>query len=79
MTRRILRTIEAATYVGLSPSTLEKYRTAGSGPRFVRLGGRAVGYDVHDLDEWLDHQRESTDDDGRLVQHTEPRPSSKRS
>ncbi len=60
MTRRILRTLEAATYVGLSPSTLEKYRTAGGGPRFVRLGGRAVGYDVEDLDAWLDEQRLAT-------------------
>ena len=63
VTRRVLRTPAAADYTGLSPSTLEKLRLAGGGPRFLRLGGRAVGYDVRDLDDWLDRQREATDDD----------------
>ena len=66
--QRILRTPDAAIYVGLSASTLEKMRLAGAGPGFVRLGGHAVGYDVRDLDEWLDRQRESTDDERRLAQ-----------
>ena len=57
MTKRILRTLEAAQYLGLSPSTLEKKRLTGDGPQFVRLGGRAVGYDVAALDRWLDSQR----------------------
>ena len=66
MKQRILRTAEAATYVGLSPSTIEKMRLSGDGPAFVRLGGRAVGYDVQDLDDWIDRQRKCTvegDDD----------------
>ena len=54
---RILRTPGAAGYVGLSPSTLEKKRLSGGGPAFIRLGGRAVGYDVRDLDAWLEEQR----------------------
>ncbi len=58
MDRRILRTPEAAEYLGLSTSTLEKNRVAGEGPRFIRLGGRAVGYDLRDLDAWLDQQRD---------------------
>ncbi len=62
--RRILRTAEAAIYVGLSRSHLEKQRIAGGGPRFVRLSGRAVGYDIRDLDEWLDQQRDSSKGDG---------------
>jgi len=52
--RRILRTREAAAYLGLSPSTLEKRRLRGEGPRFIRLGGRAIGYRIEDLDGWLD-------------------------
>ena len=63
ISRRVLRTGPAAEYVGLSSSKLEKMRVTGDGPRFIRLAGRAVGYDVRDLDEWLDHQRESTHDD----------------
>lgn len=58
MTTRIFRTPAAAEYVGLSPSTLEKKRLSGDGPKFIRLGGRAVGYDIADLDAWLDAQRE---------------------
>ncbi len=61
LNRRVLRTPDAASYLGLSASTLEKLRIAGGGPRFIRLGGRAVGYDIRDLDEWLDSQREKTD------------------
>ena len=61
ITRRVLRTPAAADYVGLSPSTLEKLRLAGGGPRFFRLASRAVGYDVHDLDAWLERQRRLTD------------------
>ncbi len=57
MQMRILRTPEAATYVGLSSSTLEKMRLTGDGPRFIRLGGRAVGYAIEDLDAWLDARR----------------------
>ncbi len=60
MERRILRTPEAAEYVGLSPATLEKQRLIGEGPRFIRLGNRAVGYDVCDLDAWIEAQRRST-------------------
>ena len=61
--QRILRTRQAAQYLGLSSSTLEKMRLAGDGPRFIRLGGRAVGYDVRDLDAWLDGLRQITTDD----------------
>ena len=62
MLKRILRTPAAATYIGLSESTLEKKRLSADGPRFVRLGGRAVGYDIADLDVWLDAQRNESSD-----------------
>ena len=61
MRKRILRTPGAAEYIGLSRSTLEKKRLSDDGPRFIRLGGKAVGYDVRDLDEWLDEQRAQTE------------------
>ncbi len=67
MDKRILRTPNAADYVGLSASTLEKKRLAGDGPRFIRLGGRAIGYDVRDLDAWLDQQREDSHGDHPTV------------
>jgi len=51
--RKILRTREAADYVGLAKSTLDKKRLIGDGPPFVRLSARAIGYDREALDAWL--------------------------
>lgn len=67
MTKRILRTVEAAEYVGLAPSTLEKLRCKGEGPTFIRLGGKAVGYDLEDLNRWLDRQRSKGADDPEVA------------
>jgi predicted DNA-binding transcriptional regulator AlpA len=57
--RRRLRTPAAAEYIGWSESTLEKKRCSGDGPPFIRLG-RAVVYDTHDLDTWLNARRFSS-------------------
>ena len=55
--KQVLRTPEAANYLGLAISTLEKMRAAGTGPRYVRLTARAIGYTVDDLNTWLDMRR----------------------
>lgn len=59
-----MRTPEAARHVGLAPATLSKLRCAGGGPKFTRLG-RAVVYDVVDLESWVAAQgkRSSTSDE----------------
>jgi predicted DNA-binding transcriptional regulator AlpA len=58
--RRMLRTEGAAAYVGLSVSTMNKFRLTGGGPLYVKLS-RSVVYDTADLDAWLDaHRRSST-------------------
>jgi predicted DNA-binding transcriptional regulator AlpA len=65
MQPRILRTPDAARYLGLTASTLEKMRLTGGGPRFIRLGFRAVGYAIGDLDAFIDGRRRcSTSDPG---------------
>lgn len=51
--RRILRRREAAQYIGRSERALERYATEGGGPRYVRIGAKAVGYTLEDLDAWL--------------------------
>ena len=51
--KAILRPPEAAQYLGLSESTLAKQRLRGDGPRFVKLGSRAVGYSLQELDAYL--------------------------
>lgn len=53
-TKAILRPPEAAHYLGLSESTLAKQRLRGDGPRFVKLGSRAVGYSINELDAYLE-------------------------
>ncbi len=58
---RVLKTKEAAEFLNLSPSFLEKARVYGDGPPFVRLGSRAVAYRLSDLTEWLEGRvRQST-------------------
>lgn len=49
---RYLRTKEAAVFLSLSPRTLEKHRTYGTGPAYRKLGGRVV-YSVEDLQAWV--------------------------
>ena len=61
---RYLRTAEAARYLSLSPRTLEKHRTYGTGPAYRKIGGRVV-YAVVDLNAWADiGTRTSTSDPG---------------
>ena len=68
MSIAVLRTPEAAKYIGLSISTLTKMRIRGGDdtPPFVKLGARSVGYCVADLDVWLEaRRRASTSDTGQ--------------
>ena len=56
--RRLLTDPEAATYIGMSISFLRQGRMEGRranrspGPPFIRMG-KAVRYDIQDLDAWL--------------------------
>lgn len=49
----LMKTEEAARYLGLSSSLLNKLRLTGGGPVFVRLAGRAIRYRKPDLDAWV--------------------------
>lgn len=51
--RRYLKPRNAAAYLDLSDRTLEEWRTKGGGPPFVKLSGKIVLYDIHDLDAWV--------------------------
>lgn len=58
--KRRLRTKDAASYLGLSKSTLEKMRVTGGGPIYSALG-RIVVYEVGDLDAYVEaRKRRST-------------------
>ncbi len=64
---RYIRTQEAAQFLGLSRRTLEKHRVYGTGPRFLKLGGRVV-YKIEDLHSWAERgSRQSTSDPGQGI------------
>ncbi|TAA11258.1 DNA-binding protein [Pseudoxanthomonas winnipegensis] len=52
---------DAAKYLGLSKSTLEKMRHEGRGPRYLKIGGR-VFYRRPDLDEYIERSVVETED-----------------
>jgi predicted DNA-binding transcriptional regulator AlpA len=58
--RKKLRSPQAADYLGISPSTLAKWRMRGYGPPFHRCGPRIVLYFTDDLDAWLLQSRWSS-------------------
>ncbi len=61
---RYLNTEDAATFLGLSRATLDKWRYTGGGPLFSKLGNR-VRYDRADLEAWMaKSKRRSTSDVG---------------
>jgi predicted DNA-binding transcriptional regulator AlpA len=59
----MLRTPQAAAFLGLSPATLAKWRVYGMGPRYRKLG-RAVVYDPADLRVWLNGQARRSTSEG---------------
>ena len=64
-----VRVKEAAGYLGLSKSMLDKLRMGTSGPSFFKLG-RAVIYSTADLDSWLASRRVSAaNDNERAAAH----------
>ncbi|MCY4407406.1 MAG: helix-turn-helix domain-containing protein [Rhodospirillaceae bacterium] len=64
---RYMTTREVAAYVGLSPRTLESYRSRGGGPPYYDLGG-VVRYLLSEVADWVSvRRRHSTSDDGLRI------------
>lgn len=59
---KLLNTEMAAPLAGVSPKTLENWRSLGVGPKFIRTPGKKgrVSYDPADLQEWRDANRYSS-------------------
>jgi predicted DNA-binding transcriptional regulator AlpA len=45
-------TKKAATFLSVSPRTLERHRLTGTGPAFVKIG-KLVRYSEHDMLAWI--------------------------
>lgn len=62
----LLTTAQAAKYLGVSRSFLERDRWAGARIPYVVIGSRSVRYRLEDLDAYVDRQRRrSTSSRGR--------------
>jgi predicted DNA-binding transcriptional regulator AlpA len=49
----LMKPEDVARYLGTSTANLAQHRYRGTGPRFVKLGSRAVRYRVSDIQVWL--------------------------
>ena len=54
MTSRLIKQSEEASYLGLSEATLERDRWRGGDIPYIRVGPRAIRYDLEQLDEYID-------------------------
>ncbi len=52
-TDRLLTEKDLAGWLGVSLPTLQRMRSKGGGPQFVRLSTRRVGYRRADIEAWL--------------------------
>lgn len=63
---RRLKVLEAADYLGVGVSTLDKMRMEGRGPRYLKIGGR-VFYRQSDLDAYIEAAVIETSDSRALA------------
>ena len=52
--RRYLNERELGVLSGIKVKTLQRWRLEGKGPRFRKLGGAAVRYDLRDIEQWIE-------------------------
>lgn len=65
MKPNLVTTAEAARFLGVSNSFLERDRWAGAKIPFIKVGNRAVRYRLSDLEAYLESRmRRSTSDPG---------------
>jgi predicted DNA-binding transcriptional regulator AlpA len=54
----ILSERDVCNWLGLSEPTLFRHRRNGTGPIFIRLSARRVGYRRSAVEDWLDRQEQ---------------------
>lgn len=54
-----LRTRQAAEYLNVSKSLLDKHRCYGGGPVYAKLGATVI-YNTDDLDAWVESNKVKT-------------------
>jgi len=56
MQAQILRRKDVESMVGLSRSTIYKLMNQGLFPKAIRLGPRAVGWRISEIENWINQQ-----------------------
>ena len=49
---------EAAAILCYSPRALQNWRVRGGGPRYVKVNGNSVRYQMRDLTAWIDARKQ---------------------
>lgn len=58
--QEILSEREVSDWLGVSEPTLFRHRRNGTGPKFIRLSERRIGYRRNSVEEWLRaHERQA--------------------
>lgn len=61
MERRLISTKELARLLGVSVTTIERWRSSGKGPAWIRMGDRRTSrvlYDRADVALWINQHKE---------------------
>lgn len=62
-TQKYLTTSQVGELLGLSTGALAQMRFKGTGPLYVKLGGRSVRYRQDDVEQWIEERiRRRTDE-----------------
>jgi excisionase family DNA binding protein len=51
--RQNMNDVQVARYLGVSVSTVRRWRLTGGGPRWVRIGGSSIRYPIADLEAYV--------------------------
>lgn len=51
---RLINEHEAASFIGHSVRTLQKWRVTGQGPKYVRISARSIRYRRRELINWCE-------------------------
>lgn len=57
---------QAAACLGLTYPTLQRQRTEGTGPKFIKVGKRRVAYRASDLQAWIQSRVANSTADARV-------------
>ena len=55
ITPGLIKQNEAASYLGLSEATLERDRWRGGDIPYIKIGPRAIRYDLEQLNKYIEH------------------------